>query len=605
MNRSIRIIGILALLALICYGQTLTYDFCYDDQKLIVARAADYDKPHILSVIFRAPFWGFSPTRVSQYYRPLVTVTYWLNYHLFDLKPGWYHAFNVGLHALNGILLFGIVMLMSRKNAGLAFFVSALFLAHPIHTASVAWISGRTDLLALFFLLLSYLFFVWFRITTSRWSFLLSPLTGIAYLAGLLSKEAAILFPLLLGLSDGLFLLRSKPGSKIHRIALPYIFCGLALVAYFRMRATALEAAFPSALLGEALSMKSLLRIPSVFTYYVNAMLFPFVYYLHPRWNIPDSWLAPSAWINGLVFAGLAAAFLLCRKTAVRIGLVVFAIFIAPVLYTFLKNNPVNEHWAYLPSAGFAILAGAAIVALGKRRIRGRNLGTVTGVLVLIFYASLCWARNPHFRDNFALYSDGIRKRPDMSLYYINLGEVYEKRGEPEKARALWEKALKVEPGVESANRNIGVLYVKEGNYATAVEYFKKELSLYPEKISTMMDLGRAYLESNQPKKAFPYYEKAVAIDPKFTPVELNKIAVDHYVHGRPDVAVPLWELINQYAPDFAEAYISLGTAFARSNRYAEALAVWQKFLERFPNHPRRYEVTAWIRDVESKAGTR
>jgi tetratricopeptide (TPR) repeat protein len=312
--------------------------------------------------------------------------------------------------------------------------------------------------------------------------------------------------------------------------------------------------------------------------------------------------LQGSAWIGWLVFLGLIGAFCFARPAAVRMGIAAFSLPVIPVLFTFLKNNPVNEHWAYLPSVGFAVVLGAFCARLNRWKIRTFGMGHTMGILFLAAYVLLCWVRNPHFRDNYALYTDGIKKRPDMTLYYINLGEVYEKRGESEKAKALWEKALDLDPGVESAYRNIGVLYAKQGDNAKAVEYFEKELSLFPDKTSTMMDLGRAYLQMNRPWSALPYYERALAIDPRFTPVELNKIAVDFYLRREVRFAARLWEMIIESSPDFPEAYISLGTTHAKAGRHEQAVSVWEQYLQRFPAHARAGEVTAWMEDVKRKA---
>jgi len=591
---------LIIIIAAISYSQTFRYDFCYDDYKLIVNRTQDYEHPRIFSLMFKAPFWGYSPTRKSNYYRPMVTLTYWLNYKLFYLKPGYYHAFNVALHTLNGLLLFFILTLISKRK-DISFWISSLFLAHPIHMASVVWIAGRTDLCALMFLLLSYLSLTIERISLKQWYWPLSFLVGVFYLGALLSKEVSLLFPLIMLLSDTCIFSPKEMGSKKWSMITPYVFSGLALLFYFTLRSHVLGVSIPSALFKQAISLEAFFHIPSIFTYYLKVMLVPVVYYLHPLWVIPSTFKEISTWINGIIFLGLLSAFLFSRHLSIRMGIALIATFIMPVLYTFLEDNPVNEHWAYLPSLGFAIILGAFVVYLNRWKRGGFRIGTILGCVLLIIYILLLWTRNTHFKNNFTLYSDGIKKRPDMTLYYINLGDVYERMGKREHAKALFKKALDIDPLMEGANSNLGILCAKEGNYKKAIEYFEQELKLNPNSTSTLMNEGRAYLMINQLGMALKSYEKALSLDQRIIPVELNKAAVELYDRSNPSPAIALWECIIKYSPSFSEVYISLGAAYANRGNYQKAVVIWNRFISLFQDHTEVTKVKAWIKDVEEK----
>ncbi len=64
------------------------------------------------------------------------------------------HLVNVGLHALNSVLLFlGLASLTGKVwRSG---FVAALFAWHPLHVESVGWIAERKDVLSTLFFLLT------------------------------------------------------------------------------------------------------------------------------------------------------------------------------------------------------------------------------------------------------------------------------------------------------------------------------------------------------------------------------------------------------------------------------------------------------------------
>ncbi|MBM4048506.1 MAG: hypothetical protein FJ279_25665, partial [Planctomycetes bacterium] len=149
---------ILAIAAL-AYLNTLTSSFAWDDRFLVVKN------PHIKRLsevphLFTSSFFpSTTDPRSAEYYRPLVALSYALEYAVAGLKPSVFHATNIVLHGLNGILVFLLCRAVFTSSA-LALAAGLLFAVHPIHTESVAWVAGRTDVLATLFSLLACLFFL-------------------------------------------------------------------------------------------------------------------------------------------------------------------------------------------------------------------------------------------------------------------------------------------------------------------------------------------------------------------------------------------------------------------------------------------------------------
>ena len=100
-----------------------------------------------------------------------------------------------------------------------AFWTALLFLLHPVHVESVAWISERKNVLSLFFLLLAFRSHLLQR---SRWL----PL-GL-YLLACLAKTSVVIFPLLLVLTDRCF--TDKPFRRSVIDKLPYFLISLVVV---------------------------------------------------------------------------------------------------------------------------------------------------------------------------------------------------------------------------------------------------------------------------------------------------------------------------------------------------------------------------------------
>jgi len=136
---------------------------------------------------FRQYFVPATAPDAAPYLRPLPPLTFHVDQVLFGAdRAGAWHLTSIALHALNAVLLAAIL----RRPFGVAAAVAAalVFGFHPVHTESVGWITARFDLMAATFLLSSVLLFVRRR----------AGFSAVAFALALLSKESAVMFPVLL-----------------------------------------------------------------------------------------------------------------------------------------------------------------------------------------------------------------------------------------------------------------------------------------------------------------------------------------------------------------------------------------------------------------------
>ncbi|MCP4814171.1 MAG: glycosyltransferase family 39 protein, partial [Planctomycetaceae bacterium] len=132
------------LVTLAVYFPAIGCGYIWDDDDYVVANRT------LRSVTGLQRIWcevGATP----QYY-PMVHTSYWIEYHLWGLEPTGYHLVNILLHAFNAILLWKILKFLSVPGAFLA---ALLFVVHPVHVESVAWITERKNTLSGAFYLLS------------------------------------------------------------------------------------------------------------------------------------------------------------------------------------------------------------------------------------------------------------------------------------------------------------------------------------------------------------------------------------------------------------------------------------------------------------------
>src|SRR5215467_1778125 len=145
---------LVALVAGAAYAATLGYELVWDDSLLIQDS-------------WRLHYWGQLPTllvsqfwsevgQASHYYRPLVTLSFFLDMQVWGLRPFGFHLTSVLAHV--AVTLAVLAVARRLMDGELAPMIGALvFALHPLHTESVSFVSGRTDILAAAFFLLALL----------------------------------------------------------------------------------------------------------------------------------------------------------------------------------------------------------------------------------------------------------------------------------------------------------------------------------------------------------------------------------------------------------------------------------------------------------------
>src|SRR5258707_9892875 len=105
---------------------------------------------------FQSAFWA--PPQSSTAGRTIVNLSFALNYAVHGLDPWGYHAVNLAIHILCGLILFGIIRrtLLSLSNLSdssdpsnrsslLAFFAALIWLLHPLQTEVVDYVTERSE----------------------------------------------------------------------------------------------------------------------------------------------------------------------------------------------------------------------------------------------------------------------------------------------------------------------------------------------------------------------------------------------------------------------------------------------------------------------------
>lgn len=155
MKRHILPLLFIAFVSIALYANTLQNGFVYDDEFTVVENTGIKRLDNLPELIDPGEYFSLSGEVT---YRPVVTITYFLDYYLYGLKPWGFHLTNLLLHALNGILLYIFLALsaINRTQDSRSFFndppfiISLLFSTHPVLTEAINGVSFREDLLCFF-----------------------------------------------------------------------------------------------------------------------------------------------------------------------------------------------------------------------------------------------------------------------------------------------------------------------------------------------------------------------------------------------------------------------------------------------------------------------
>src|SRR3989344_4595423 len=254
----------LFIVTFLLYTPSLFGQFVWDDEDFVYANT--YVQQFQIDKFFIENAIAGRGGKQSNYYRPIQETIYAMEYKIVGQNPFLYHLNNNVLHALVVVVLYAVLLKIGIPYLT-ALFAVLFFAIHPVQTEAVSYISGRSDMLYVFFLGVSILFFLKKK-AEHAW------LSMFFFLLALLSKETALIGVVLLPVCTWL---HTKKIWHSMRKTIPYM---LIAVIYLIFRFTILEFQPASEVWGNApyatsvvVRMSTFFR--SYFTY-IRLLLLPY-----------------------------------------------------------------------------------------------------------------------------------------------------------------------------------------------------------------------------------------------------------------------------------------------------------------------------------------
>ncbi len=601
-------VALIVVATIAAYANSLGGPFVYDDRTSIP------DNPTIRH--FATAF--FPPHALGETVggRPLLNLSFALNYAISGTAVWSYHTLNLLIHLAAGLALFGVVRrtlstFTAQSSTSTACAVALLWTLHPLQTESVTYTVQRSESLMGLCYLLTLYFFV--RSTNAPAEKKWPALSVLACGCGMASKEVAASAPLVVLLFDRTFFAGSFHAAwtqrKKYYLALATTWLPLALF----VASTGGNRGGTAGLdVGVAPWAYGLTQFRAV-THYLALAFWPapLVFEYGTFWETDPFAVVPFA----LLVIGLlgVTAWALWKKPALGFLGAWFFVMLAPTSLIPGTTQMIVEHRMYLSLAAVAVLVVLAL----QRWCGTRSL--IAAYLTTAVLLSVTFARNADYRTEISLWADTAQKRPANALAHCNLAislvqadRLDEALVHYERSLALadrsanthynyavllarldrtaealthYEAAVRLKPDFASAQANLGTLLFLNQRAADAIPHLEHALRLNPNDSDTHCTLANALAQTSRVPAALEHYQRALALDPE-NPEHHYNFANTLLLLGNTSEAIAHYERALRARPDEADTHYNLALALEQSGRAADALAQLEITLRLRPNDP-------------------
>jgi len=559
------ILGGILLLTFLLFYNTLTNNFVNLDDSGYIK-----DNPDIKDLSAKNIAAIFSSFYNANYH-PFTTLSYAIEYNLFGLNAKPYHVVNLLIHLLNVFMVFRLIKKISNKTE-VALLVALFFAVHPMHVESVAWISERKDLLYSFFFICGLsTYYQYIHTTTNKNK--LYVYTILLFLCSLLSKSAAITFPLMLLVFDYYFQRGWKTKVLVEKI--PFF-----LLSLFFGAITILSQQSAGAINADLMPDYNLLQrffvVCFTTSYYIVKLVLPF--------NLAVLHFAPPElpyyyYLSPLFL--ILLAFLIYKARGMKRELIFGFLFylvgisltsqVIPVGYAV-----VSERYSYIPYIGLFFIIGCFYSAVQDKRSFGSLKPVINYLLagITLFFIVITFQRNKVWQNSINLFTDLVKKYPNQAhAHFIlakNLMDIPDLNG----ALISMNRSIELDPKMPESYFYRGNIYYGQQNYAAALSDYLKAVELNPKYSEAYYNIGVTYNTTNKFQESIEPLTKAINIMPNeymyqtrassFFNLRRLQEAVDDYTNA---IAIN---------PKVGQAYFNRGATYLSMQQKSNACADWK-----------------------------
>jgi protein O-mannosyl-transferase len=420
-------------LTLVVFLPSLFAGFVFDDVSLI-SENQYAQSVRFIGRPFSTHLWDIyrsgATGDVRRFYRPIVAVSYLLNWVLGDGRAWIFHLFNVLCHAAAVVLAARIARRWTGQ-AALGAIAVLVFALHPSRTENVTWISGRTDLLMTLFSLVA----VECAHAASRAVGTRTAVFGVgtivATVLAIMSKENAVLTGLLIAVDAAL--VRHRPRRILTSLALVTSALGLVYVI--------VRALFYPVILDSDPAQVTPAHGMMTCWAYLERVVFPWPQTFFHRTLVAGSdgrYVPLPLIVLGLsaVLGYLALLVVAWRRDRAAMWLLLAALgFIGPLL-NFTDTGigvTTSDRFLYVP----LLLLTCAVLRLASTRLTKllhHRTALLAGAGILVVWVAIIEVRTFDYVDDDTFWQHELALDPNNPLVISEVSRLHARRGELEEA---------------------------------------------------------------------------------------------------------------------------------------------------------------------------
>ncbi|MCG8406060.1 MAG: tetratricopeptide repeat protein [Phycisphaerales bacterium] len=544
--------------------------------------------------------------------RPVVVLSLALNYAAGGLSPRGYHLFNLGVHLLAGLFLFGVIRrTMSSERMVEAFgrmapwfaaSVALLWVIHPLQTQSVTYVIQRSEsLMGLFYLLTLYCLIRAATASSHSWPWYAASIASCGL--GMGSKAVMVTAPVMMLFYDRVFLSTSWSALIRGRWAFHLGLAATWFVLFlYGIPGGVLNPSSKGVTVGFGVEGVSgfdyAMTQAGVILHYLRVALWPTGLCLDHAWPIVDG--IGDAVFPGLVILALLIGVLWSYRAMPWLGFAGtwFFVILSPTSSFVPVKDAAFEHRMYLPLAAVLVVCLALFVRVFRLGFRRMNWSLQAGhlvlfVLMLVVVSVLgaqTYRRNALYHDPVLIWEDTVEKAPHNARAHNSLGWSLLEQGRTDEAIRRFHDASAQDSTYAAAHANLGTALMQKGDYPGAIKAFRTAFEIDPREFGAEfhLKLATAYFMAGEHASAVGTYQGVLETEPE----ACDESDYLHYGNalstlGRLDEAVTAFRKSVAMNPTYAKGYYSLGNVLSwmndlngAMNAYREAIKIRPGFFE-------------------------
>lgn len=468
-------------IGLVVYFNSLFNGFVWDDKTYILFNP-DVQAFNIGALIKTNIF------NAGGQYRPIPAIYFAVLVSLFKNTIFFYHFLQLLIHIANTCLLFVVFTRFFGKTS--SFFLSLLFLIHPIQVESVSYISASGNPLFFLFGIVALLLSFHKMISWKR-----TAVIAFLLLLSLLTKEAGIIFIFVVFFYKLLFTRRSIGTLFLAECATLLLYLvirfGIGGVYFTKL---------PLIPIAKISFTERLLNIPAVIFYYIKTVFFPMKLAIDQQWVISTTTFQNFYFpllMDILFFFGIGLLGLYIyrvSKSNLKNYLFFLGWFIAGIslyLQLFPLDGTVADRWFYFPLVGLLGIIAVSLQSIKTTSQFLQKAGHTFIVILLMLLALRTIVRNANWSDPITLYTHDAQISDNFDI-----------------------------------ENNLGIEYANIKDYDKAIEHSKKSVAMFPYE-ANLYNLANTYEQSKNIQEAKKYYAKALTY-PNYLPINHNHFLVTY-----------------------------------------------------------------------------